>query len=224
MSYEERLAVFSPDGRLIQVEHAQKASEQGSLVVFSVDSDSISVSIERKSTNKLLVEETKLIPINEAQGIWMSYSGLKPDAYLITDIARLICRSYKTTTGEDMTIDQMARTLSDYKQRYTVVYNQRPFGVRTVLFGFNPAPVAYILEPDGNFSEFYGGAIGQRSQKVVEYLENACRDDAVRATVLGLMEVVQTDLNKISSFVISRDGYTQVGEAAIAGIISSVDQ
>lgn len=225
MGFEEQLAVFSPDGRLIQVEYAQQASEQGSLVVFAVDSEKISVSVERKSTNKLLVEHTKLIPISEVLGIWMSYSGLKPDTYLIVNAARMICRNHKINTGEDITIDQLARHLSDYKQRYTVVYHQRPFGVRTVLFGFDPKPTAYILEPDGNFSEFYSGAIGQKSQKVCEYLENAPRDDLVRYTVLGLMEVVQSDLNKILSYVITKKGYEEVSKSSVVEIIgSSVDQ
>lgn len=221
MGFEEQLAVFSPDGRLIQVEYAQQASEQGSLVVFAADSSQISVSIERKAGNRLLVEQTKLVLVSEAQGIWMSYSGLKPDAYLIMNAARVICRSYKVSTGEDMRIDQLARQLSEYKQRYTVVYHQRPFGVRTVLFGFDPLPRVYVLEPDGNFSEFRCGAIGQKSQKVCEYLEGGSEEDLTRLTVLGLMEVVQTDLNKISSFVISKEGYRRVDDSVITDIIGS---
>ncbi|CAD25637.1 26S PROTEASOME SUBUNIT ALPHA-4 [Encephalitozoon cuniculi GB-M1] len=224
MGFEEQLAVFSPDGRLIQVEYAQQASEQGSLVVFGVDSEKISVSIERKSGNRLLLEEEKLFPISESQKIWMSYSGFKPDAYLVMNVARMICFSYKNSTGEDIAIDQLARMLSEYKQRYTVVYHQRPFGVRTVLFGLEPRPVAYVLEPDGNFSEFFCGAIGQKSQKVCEYLEKGEKGDLVRLTILGLMEVVQSDPNKMSSFVLSRRGFERVEGSTIMDVISSVSQ
>ncbi|ADM11863.1 26S proteasome subunit alpha-4 [Encephalitozoon intestinalis ATCC 50506] len=224
MGFEEQLAVFSPDGRLIQVEYAQQASEQGSLVVFGVDSEKISVSIERKSGNKLFLEEEKVFLVNERQSIWMSYSGFKPDAYLVMNAARMICFSYKNTTGEDISIDQLARRLSEYKQRYTVVYHQRPFGVRTVLFGLKPRPVAYVIEPDGNFSEFFCGAIGQKSQRVCEYLEKKDKGDLVRLTILGLMEVVQSDSKKISSFVLSRRGCERVEESAIMDVIDSVVQ
>lgn len=221
MGFEEQLAVFSPDGRLIQVEYAQQASEHGSLVVFGTGREQISVSIERKSGNKLLMEEEKVFLISEPQGIWMSYSGFKPDAYLVMNMARMICFSYKNSTGEDMTIDQLARQLSEYKQRYTVVYHQRPFGVRTVLFGLVPSPAAYVLEPDGNFSEFSSGAIGQKSQKVCEYLEKEGSEDLVRGTILGLMEVVQSDPNKISCFVITRGGCERVPESTIMEVVRS---
>lgn len=224
MGFEEQLAVFSPDGRLIQVEYAQQASEHGSLVVFGVDSEKISVSIERKSGNKLFLEEEKVFLLNEAQCIWMSYSGFKPDAYLVMNVARMICLSYKISTGEDIAIDQLARKLSKYKQRYTVVYHQRPFGVRTVLFGFEPSPVAYIIEPDGNFSEFFCGAIGQKSQRVCEYLEKKEKEDLVKLTILGLMEVVQSDPQKISSFVLSKKGCERVKDSTIMGVINSVAQ
>ncbi|AFM98629.1 proteasome subunit alpha [Encephalitozoon hellem ATCC 50504] len=224
MGFEEQLAVFSPDGRLIQVEYAQQASEHGSLVVFGVDSEKISVSIERKSGNRLFLEEEKVFLINEAQCIWMSYSGFKPDAYLVMNVARMICLSYKSSTGEDITIDQLARRLSEYKQRYTVVYHQRPFGVRTVLFGLEPRPVAYIIEPDGNFSEFFCGAIGQKSQRVCEYLEKKEKEDLVRLTILGLMEVVQSDPQKISSFVLSKKGCERMDDSTIMGVVNSVVQ
>ncbi|KAM0672187.1 subunit alpha of proteasome [Ordospora colligata] len=225
MGFEEQLAVFSPDGRLIQVEYAQQASEQGSLVVFAVGSEEIVVSLERKTGNRLLIEEPKMFMINEAQGIWMSYSGFKPDAYLVMNVARMICTSYKSSTGEDITIDQLARRVGEYKQRYTVVYHQRPFGVRTVLFGLSAKPIAYVIEPDGNFSEFYCGAIGQKSQKVCEYLEKEERSDLVRLTILGLMEVVQSDPNKISTFVISKEECKRVECSVIMSVIdSSVDQ
>ncbi|KAH9411114.1 proteasome [Ordospora pajunii] len=225
MGFEEQLAVFSPDGRLIQVERAQQASEQGSLVVFAVGPSEVVVSLERKTGNRLLIEEPKMFIINEAQGIWMSYSGFKPDAYLVMNIARMICTSYKSSKGEDITIDQLARRVGEYKQRYTVVYHQRPFGVTTVLFGLCAKPVAFVIEPNGNFSEFYCGAIGQKSQKVCDYLERKERNDLIGLTVRGLMEVVQSDPNKISTFVISKEGCKQAERSVIMGVIdSSVDQ
>lgn len=220
MVYESALGVFSPDGRLIQVEYAQQASEQGSLVVYTSDESSICVSLERRTQNKMLVEDTKLFLIDQDQNIWMSYSGLKPDSYLVIEKARALCRNYKYACGEDMTTDQLAAKLSEYKQKYTLESKQRPLGLRTVLFGFEEYPKLFVVEPDGNFSEFRSGAVGQKSQKVCEYLEKADEEgDLVRRSIAGMVQVVQTDVNKVSSYILDANGCMKVDDDVVAGII-----
>lgn len=224
MEYESALGIFSPDGRLIQVEYAQNASEQGSLVSFAYDEEKISVSMEKKIMNKMIIEEPKIIPIDKKLGIWMSFSGLKPDSYLVVNQARLICRNYKYSTGEDIRLSQLASKLCDYKQGFTLDSRRRPLGLRTVLFGFEPKPKIFIVEPDGNFSEFTGGALGQKCHKVLEHFEKGMSDDVVKDTILGLVEVIQSDLNKIISFVITKEGCKEVDSSIVSDIINSTSK
>jgi 20S proteasome subunit alpha 4 len=219
MSYENALGIFSPDGRLIQVEYAQQASEQGSLVVFVVGEDLIAIAIERKSMNEMLIEQPKLIEVDPVQGIWMSFSGLKPDSYLAISHVRALCRNYKISTGEDMSIDQLASRLGSFKQRYTLDGDCRPLGLRSVLFGFSPEPRVFVVEPDGNFSRYRKGAVGQKSQRVCEYLEGSDERDPVRESVLGLVEVVQSDINKVSSYVLRREGCSRVESERIGSYV-----
>lgn len=217
MEYDNAQGIFSPDGRLFPVEYAQQASEQGSLVVFSTSSDKVCVSIEQKSHNKMLIEQNKLYKIDT--GIYYTYSGLKPDALKILNHAILICRNYKLKTGEDISIEKLAYDLSVYKQTYTVKSSMRPFGVRSIVMSHR---CVFIVEPDGNFSEYRSGAVGQKSVKICEYLEKCENEDLVYRSVSGLGLVVQSDKNKIKSYLIEKDGVRDVEESVVKEIIKSV--
>lgn len=222
MEYENNLGIFSPDGRLIQVEYAQQASEQGSLVVFSSVEGKICVSVEIKTQNKMLVDSMKLFKVDTDQNIWMSYSGLKPDSDKVLNNARIICRNYKIQTGEDISIDALAYKLSKFKQSYTLGGSMRPLGIRTVLFYVGDTTKIIVVEPDGNYSEWVAGAVGQKSTKVCEYIQDNLSDDVVNVSVSALGTVVQSDKNKITSYLIQTDGVELVDTNTINELIRNI--
>lgn len=222
MEYENALGIFSPDGRLIQVEYAQQASEQGSLVVFSSDIEKICVSIEVKTHNKMLIDQNKLQLVDKELNIWYTFSGIKPDSYKVINQARLICRNYKIRTGTSITFDELAYELSLYKQKFTLNSSMRPFGLRSILLHVSDTPKVYIVEPDGNYSEYKCGAVGQKSVSVCDYLEKCDNDDVVYRSVSGLGTVVQSDKNKVLSYIISREKCQEVESDIVGRIISSV--
>lgn len=211
MSFDTALAIFSPDGRLLQVERAQLASEQGALVVFSKQSDHISVAFEKRTSNKMLIDEdiNKLVLIDPVQNIFMSFSGFSPDFNVIADHARWICRNYKYFADENINIEQLARKLAYYKQKNTIEGGKRPFGVRTLVFGFHEQFRVFMVEPDGNYSEYDRGAIGNKNKIVIEHFEKTepHENDALEGAFL----VVQNDINKICGFKIKQDGVERVG-------------
>nr|8ADN_C Chain C, Proteasome subunit alpha type-4 [Vairimorpha necatrix]8ADN_Q Chain Q, Proteasome subunit alpha type-4 [Vairimorpha necatrix] len=222
MEYENALGIFSPDGRLIQVEYAQQASEQGSLVVFSSDTNEICLSIETKTHNKMLIDQNKLLPVDKDLNIWYTFSGIKPDSYKVLNEARLICRNYKIKTGTNISFDELAYELSLYKQKFTLDSSMRPFGIRSILLQVKDMAKIYVLEPDGNYSEYKCGAVGQKSVSVCEYLEKCEEEDIIFRSVSGLGTVVQSDKNKVMSYVISKDEIRRVEDETVSQIISTV--
>lgn len=222
MEYENVLGIFSPDGRLIQVEYAQQASEQGSLVVFSSDNEKICVSLEIKTHNKMLIDQNKLQLVDKELNIWYTFSGIKPDSYQVLNAARSICRNYKIKTGTSITFDELAYSLSVYKQQFTLNSSMRPLGIRSVLLQVGDTPKIYIVEPDGNYSEYKCGAVGQKSVSVCDYLEKCDNDDVIFRSISGLGTVVQSDRNKVSSFIITKDECKEVKGDVIGAIIASV--
>lgn len=222
MEYENSLAIFSPDGRLIQVEYAQQASEQGSLVVFSSDSEKVCISIEVKTHNKMLIDQNKLQLVDRELNIWYTYSGLKPDSYIVLSQARLICRNYKIRTGTNISFEELAYELSIFKQKYTLDSSMRPFGLRSILLHVGDHPQVVIVEPNGNSCEYKCGAVGQKCTEVSKYLENLDNEDIVYRSLSGLGKVVQSDKNKVSSYLITKNKCKEVEENIISEIIKSV--
>lgn len=222
MGYDTSHAIFSPDGRLIQVERAQLASEQGSLVVFSKQVDHIAVSFEKRTGNKLLIEDdiNKIVLIDPIQNIFMTFSGFSPDFNIITNQARFICRYYRYKTGENINIEQLARELASFKQKNTVESKVRPYGVRSIIFGFSEEYQIYMVEPDGNYSEYNRGAIGNKHKVVMEHFENTKEHE--NDVLEGVFLVAQNDVNKVCGFKIKQDGVEMISSEYVKNYLQEL--
>lgn len=223
MSYDTALALFSPDGRLIQVERAHHASEQGALVAFTKSDDCITVCIERRSTSKMLVEDpsNKLVLIDPITNIYASFSGLSPDANFIRRKAALLVRQYKFDTGEDVNIVQLAAMLAGVKQQNTTSDNVRPYGIRTVLFGYHEGFRTFVIEPDGNYAEYVKGAIGSKCKAVVEYLEKSSGEsEAIEA----VCQVINCEAANLSVFHIDKEKAERMNEDFIQDFVQRYNE
>lgn len=218
MSFDTNLALFSPDGRLIQVERAHHASEQGALVAFTKNNERISICIERRLSSKMLVEDpsSKLVLIDPITNIYASFSGLSPDANYIKRQAILIARQYKYDTTEDITIVQLATLLAEVKQKNTIAGGVRPYGIRTVLFGYYEGFRMFVIEPDGNYAEYTKGAIGSKCKTVLEYLENSSGEhEAVEA----VCQVINCEVGNLSVFHIDKSSIERMNEDYVSGFV-----
>lgn len=205
--YDDALAVFSPDGRLIQVENAQKASDQGNLIAFSCVSKRISVTFDQRLLDRMRIEPSiKLHLIDADQNIWLAFSGLRPDALRIISEARYLARQYRYTYMVDISLRQLAGELAMYMQRYTITRGVRPFGVRVILFGVEECARAFVVGPDGNYSEYKACAIGQKADKAVHFLEGNLRDDCVWNSVSAVRDAAQNDFSKMVTYLIDENG------------------
>jgi 20S proteasome subunit alpha 4 len=222
MEFESEVGVFSPDGRLIQVEYAQNASSQGGLAVIGIQADDVFVIYETSVTNSLLIPESRIKIIDEDCGIYMIFSGLKPDGCLVVDAARSICRNHKYLTGGNISIEELAREVGLFKQEYTVSTVYRPLGLRSVLIGFDSDqnPALYVIETDGNYVRYDEClAVGKKSSAVLEHLENN-KDDPNRL-INSFFKVAQRDLQLISACRLSRGNITWIDEKDLRTLAES---
>lgn len=206
--YDRALSIFSPDGRIFQVEYAQLASERGTTVVFAADEHAIAVAIEKRVDSKLRVVDDfdKFKEVEDS--IYLSFAGIWPDSLVLTNQAIAISRNFSYQTGERIDIRQLSLLLSDFVQTYTIKGGMRPFGSKVVLFGFvEDGPLISLIEPDGNYSFYRGGAIGQKSEKASEELEKAFSDKLppLESVARTLFVVAQKDSEKMSVYAISRE-------------------
>lgn len=213
MEFESQLGIFSPDGRLIQVEYAQNASAQGGIIVVQVAGPGIQIAYENRQANSLLLATPKIHAIDADRHIYAIYSGLKPDSLLVTNKAIGICRDYKYGTTEDIPLRMLAKKIGEFKQRFTVDQGMRPLGLRTVLLcAENDDPQLFVIETDGNFSEYKSCSLGHKSDVVTAHLE---ANNGEGCIFKAMLEVLQKDTKKVRAWELSRSGLREIGEDAI---------
>lgn len=211
--YGSKLGVFAPDGRLIQVEYAQNASNQGGTIVIQAVEDKIIICYEIRNVNPLLIPMPKIQTIDSEKNIHMIFSGFKADSLIIAQEANDIICDYKYNTSEYITLTQLARNIAKFKQIFTVHRRLRPFGLRSVLFGFeDEVPKIYVIETDGNCAEYSRCALGFKNEACNEILAN---DNGENASFKALSEVVQKDYNKVDAYVLDKQGLMRLSKQEI---------
>ncbi|KAI5172121.1 20S proteasome subunit alpha 4 [Nematocida sp. LUAm3] len=224
--YDRALSIFSPDGRIFQVEYAQLASERGSPVIFFSDKKSISVAIEKRADTKNRVL-SDLYKFREVEtDIYMSFAGMYPDCLVIIDKAILLSKQFSLTTGEKIDIKKLSLELADYMQQYTITGGRRPFGAKVVLFGFDKEhiPQISIVEPDGNYAYYVGGAMGQKSEKAVEELEKHDNVSLTPSQIVtkALYAVAQKDPLKMTVLEITPNMATILTPNCVTEIVTQI--
>lgn len=81
--------------------------------------------------------------------------GLTADARILIDKARIECQSHRLTVEDPTTIEYITRHIAGIQQKYTQSGGVRPFGIATLIIGFDAndnIPRLYLTEPSGIFS------------------------------------------------------------------------
>ena len=138
MAYDRAITVFSPDGRLFQVEYAREAVRRGATTAGVVYEDGVALVADRRIPNPKLAEPSSLEKIHLIdEHIACATAGLVADARVLVDYARLAGQINRVTYSEPITVELLARRICDYKQQYTQFGGVRPFGTALLVGGFD---------------------------------------------------------------------------------------
>jgi len=175
--YDRAITVFSPDGRLYQVEYAIETVRRGTIAVGVKCKDGIVIAVEEKP-RKLQISEIaqKIFQIDDHVGV--AAAGYIPDARSQVDNARFFSQSNKMIYDEPVEVETIAKHLADQCQQYTQYAGVRPFGVSLILGGVvNNAPQLYLTDPSGTYLSYDAIAIGAGSEDVTNFLEKTYKND-----------------------------------------------
>jgi len=152
--------VSSPDGHVFQVEYALEAVKRGTRWTFMgygvKGKDIVVLGCEKRSAMKL--QDTRITPSKIGlvdTHVCLAFAGLNADARILVDKARVEAQSHRLTVEDPVTIEYITKFVAGVQQRYTQSGGVRPFGISTLIVGFDPndkTPRLYQTEPSGIYS------------------------------------------------------------------------
>jgi len=196
-AYDRAITVFSPDGRLFQVEYALETVKRGSTVLGIACNEGVVLAAEEKPNSKLQDQSFtwKIFEIDEHIGA--AISGLSSDARILIDQARVYAQSNRLTYDESIDVEAISGKIGDIMQLYTQNAGVRPFGVTLIFGGVDKTgPVVIQADPSGACWKYKAVATGSGTDAVRDILEGKYKmecqlEDAVMLAVECLAKVAE---------------------------------
>jgi proteasome alpha subunit len=204
--YDRAITVFSPDGRLYQVEYAMEPVRKGwTTVGIKVDDGVVIVAEKRRSSPLVDISATgKILLIDRHIGV--AYAGLSADARVLIDEARVYAQVHRMTYDEDADVEAVTRRVGDVMQTYTQHGGARPFGVALLIGGISRgAPKLFMTDSSGAYTSYKAAAVGMYDQAITDYFKdkyssNIGVDEAILFTLEAMRKAQQDALQSTVTF------------------------
>ncbi|ERG96515.1 archaeal proteasome endopeptidase complex subunit alpha [Haloquadratum walsbyi] len=171
-AYDRGTTIFSPDGRLYQVEYAREAVKRGTASVGIRTPDGIVLAADKRSRSPLM-EPTSVEKIHKTDDhVGIASAGHVADARQLIDFARRQAQVNRLRFGEPVGVETLTKNVADNIQQYTQVGGARPFGVALLIGGIEDgSPRLYETDPSGTPYEWEAVSIGADRSNLQEHLE-----------------------------------------------------
>ena len=171
-AYDRGITIFSPDGRLYQVEYAREAVKRGTPSI-GVRTDGGVVLLVDKRISSPLMEEASVEKIHKADNhVGIASAGHVADARQLIDFARRDAQVERVRYDQPIGVETLTKDITDHIQQYTQVGGARPFGVALLIGGVTDGePRLFETDPSGTPYEWKAIAIGEDRSTVQGYLE-----------------------------------------------------
>lgn len=201
MAYDRAITVFSPDGRLFQVEYARVAVTRGTTTAGLIFKDGVVLIADKRMASRLVEPKSieKISQIDEHIGC--ATSGLVADARVLVDYARIVAQINKITYNEKIPVELLVKKVCDYKQTYTQYGGVRPFGTALLIGGVDEQGVhLYETDPSGSLTAYKACSIGGGRNVVMElfeekYQDGVNADEAIKLGLNALQKATEEKLN-----------------------------
>ena len=198
MGYDRAITMFSPDGRLLQVEYAKKTVKQGSTAVGIKSKDGLVLAADKRIVDKLIIPSSieKIVVIDEH--IIATGSGILSDARILFERAQLRAQQHRLTYDSPIDTLSVVKDIANLKQMTTQSGGLRPFGVSLLIAGFDETGNRlFLTDPTGIYFEYYATAIGQNeaeANKIIEekYKKDISTDDAIKLAIEAISKTIES--------------------------------
>ncbi len=196
--YDKSAAIWSPDGELVQLSYARKASERGAAAVGMIlDKNTILLAGETLF-DPLVVRPDKIQEIDK--NLFVVAAGLSTDSNLLIGQARIVAQQHRLIYGEKISVRALAARLGDLMARHTITGGLRPFGTALLLAGFNPVDRVselFFVDNGGSYFAVNAYAAGSGNERIIDALRKQYKPglDVDSAKKL-ILEIITTALGK----------------------------
>ena len=228
--YDRAITVFSPDGRLYQVEYAIETVKRGALAIGIKTKEGVLIAVEEKP-RRLQISTTPQKIFQVDYHVGAAAAGYIPDARAQVDNARFFSQSNKLVYDEAVEVETVAKHLADQCQQYTQYAGARPLGVSLIIGGVDTSGSSlYLTDPSGAYVMYDAVAIGANSDTATEFLEKnyssdmTLNDAKILATAvinLGSDFKEDTDHIKMSEIDLEKKLFRFIDETEIKKIVES---
>lgn len=196
-AYDRAITVFSPDGRLFQVEYAVETVNRGATILGITCSEGVVLGAEETIETKLEDPNFswKLYKVDDHVGA--AIVGLSSDARILIDQSRVYAQSNRLMYDDPIDIEVITKRIGDLKQLYTQHAGVRPFGV-SILFGGvdRLGNRLFATHPSGSYRGYKAVAVGVGRETVInilktEYHENMKLDEAIKLAIKCLVKALE---------------------------------
>ena len=232
MGYDRAITMFSPDGRLLQVEYAKKTVRQGSTAIGMVCSDGIILLADKRIVDKLVIPESveKIFQIDDH--IAATASGILSDARVLIERSQLKAQQHKVTYDTPVDTVTIVKDLCALKQMCTQSGGLRPFGVSIIMAGIDAdGPKLFETDPTGIYFQFRATVIGEGEQEIEEILDKEYNskitiEEGLKLSLWALNTVLDKNFNveRIDAAYIKNDEkmFTQVKREKLEKLLKEI--
>lgn len=232
-AYDRAITVFSPDGRLFQVEYALETVYRGATIIGVSGPEGVVIGAEEKVESHLMDPNfsQKIYEVDEHLGA--AVVGLSSDARILVDQARVYAQSNRLMYDEPIDIEIVAKRIGDIKQLYTQHAGVRPFGVSIIFGGVDKIGCKlFQTDPSGSYRAYKAASVGIGRETVEKILKEEFREDltleesiklAVRCLVSSLQARGEQPKIKISLVPAETKRLRQLTSEEVEGYVKGVE-
>ncbi len=204
MGYDRAITMFSPDGRLLQVEYAKKTVQLGNTAIGIVCKDGVLLVTDKRVVDKLVVADAveKIWQIDEH--MMATAAGILSDARVLVERAQEKAAGYQITYESPIDILSIVKDIGNLAQYCTQSGGLRPFGVSLLIAGVDAeGRKLFQTDPTGVYNQWKATVIGEGEEDIQQILHKEYREDM---TVEEGLKLAVTSLRKFlgEAFELSR--------------------
>lgn len=191
MGYDRAATMFSPDGRILQVEYAEKTIRLGSASIGLICSDGVVIIADKRVNDPLLIPEASMKIWEIDEHIIATAAGVLSDARVLLEHSQVVAQQHRVTYDQPIDVESIIKDVANIQQSATQYAGARPFGIAVMMAGINRdnAKKLYVSDVTGNYLGYKASVIGENDEKIKELLQKGYKEN------LGVEQGIKLALN-----------------------------